>query len=380
MIPFNKPFISGKENKNIQKATDLGQLSGDGFFTSKCKEWLEKNTGSKLALLTNSCTAALEMTAILADIKEGDEILMPSFTFVSTANAFVLRGGIPIFIDINPNTLNLDTNQIENFITNKTKAIVPVHYAGFGCDMESILAIAKKYELLVIEDAAQGVMSFFNKKALGSIGDLGCYSFHETKNIISGEGGALLINNERFVQRAEYIREKGTNRSAFYKGEINKYTWVDIGSSFLPGELTAAFLLAQLESATEITFQRLKTWNYYYEGLKSLDQEGIVSIPKKQNHLQHNGHIFYLIHNSENERNLFIKKMQNKGIKVVFHYIPLHNSPFVINNFSTCNRSLPFTEKISRTISRLPMWIGVDKEYILKSTVDTLLEIKKEIL
>ena len=379
MIPFNKPFLTGKEFQYLKKANTLGQLAGDGFFTKECEKWLKRNTATNLALLTNSCTAALEMAAILADIKKGDEIIMPSYTFVSTANAFTLRGGKPIFAEINPETLNIDINEIEKLINEKTKAIVPVHYAGFGCDMDEIALLAKKYNLLLIEDAAQGVMSEYKGRALGSIGDLGCYSFHETKNIIAGEGGALLVNNKKFLERAEFIREKGTNRKSFNKGLINKYTWVDIGSSFIPGELTAAFLLAQMEQAKIITKERLKIWSFYQEGFKLIAAEGLVSIPSSQNNKKHNGHIFYLIHRSSQERDLFIEKMKGKGVMVVFHYVPLHISPYAIKNLETKNLQLPFTESIYKRISRIPLWIGVDKEYVLKSAIESLHEIKKKI-
>ena len=378
MIPFNKPFLTGKELKYIDQANNLGQLAGDGYFTNECKKWLERNTSSSYALLTHSCTAALEMAAILADIKEGDEIIMPSFTFVSTANAFALRGGKPIFIDNNPFTLNIDTKLIEKEITHKTKAIVPVHYSGFGCDMEEILNIAKKHNLLVIEDAAQGIMSKYKGESLGNIGDLGCYSFHETKNIFAGEGGALLINNKKFIERAEFIREKGTNRSLFNRGRTDKYTWVDIGSSFLPGELTAAFLLAQMENAKEITEERLKIWDFYHKGLKDYSENGIVSIPCNQEDRLHNGHIFYLIHQTNFKRDLFIKKMSKKGVMVVFHYVPLHLSPYSRKVYKTDNLKLPFTESIYKRLSRIPIWLGIDKEFVLEKVIESLKEIENE--
>jgi len=379
VIPFNKPYLTGKEIQYINKAIKFEKLSGKGYFSSKCEKWIELNTGTNLALLTNSCTAALEMAAILADIKNGDEIIMPSYTFVSTANAFVLRGGKPVFVDIDPQTLNIDWRLIENEINEKTKAIVPVHYAGFGCDMDEINKIARKYNLLVIEDAAQGVMSNYKGKALGSIGDLGCYSFHETKNIISGEGGAILINNKTFKERAELIREKGTNRNLFRKGQIDKYTWVDIGSSFLPSELIAAFLFAQMEEAKKITQERLKIWNYYKNGLRDLEEEGLISIPKLQKYNEHNGHLFYLIHKNIYERDLFIKKMIKKEVMVVFHYIPLHISEYARNNLDLKNKKLIYTESIYERISRIPIWVGLNKEYVLKSVKETLYEIKKEI-
>ena len=378
MIPFNKPYLTGKEIEYINKANSSHKLTGNGYFTSKCKKWLEINTSTNSALLTHSCTAALEMAAILADIKKGDEIIMPSYTFVSTANAFVLRGAKPVFVDIDPNTLNMDWTLIEGQINKKTKAIVPVHYAGFGCDMDEIIKIAKKYNLLIIEDAAQGVMSKYKGRALGSIGDLGCYSFHETKNIISGEGGAILINNKKLKERAEIISEKGTNRNLFNKGQIDKYSWLDIGSSFLPSELTAAFLFAQMEEAKKITKERLKIWNYYKNGLKNIENEGLISIPKLQKYTEHNGHLFYLIHKNNFERDLFIKKMYKKGIMVVFHYIPLHISPYAKNKLNSKKQTLIFTESLYDRISRIPLWLGLNKEYVLKSVIESLYEIKKE--
>ena len=294
-IPFNKPFVTGTELRSIEEALSSLHLSGDGTFTKKCHQWLEKTTGTKKALLTHSCTAALEMAAILADIQPGDEVIMPSYTFVSTANAFVLRGGIPVFVDIRPDTLNIDENLIEAAITNKTKAIVPVHYAGVACEMDTIMRIAEKHNLLVIEDAAQGVMGFYKGKALGTIGHLGAYSFHETKNIISGEGGALLINDPRFIERAEIIREKGTNRSQFFRGEIDKYTWVDIGSSFLPSEIIAAFLWSQLESSQNITNQRLETWEQYHKGFKELEVSKKIRRPIIPGDCSHNAHMYYIL-------------------------------------------------------------------------------------
>ena len=279
MIPFNKPYLTGKELHYISEAHARGQLAGDGYFTKKCNTWLEEKTGCHKALLTHSCTAALEMAAILADIQPGDEVIMPSYTFVSTANAFVLRGGVPVFVDIREDTLNIDEQLIEAAITPRTKAIVPVHYAGVACEMDTIMAIARNHNLLVIEDAAQGVMATHKGRPLGSIGDLGCYSFHETKNIISGEGGALLINNPAFADRAEIIREKGTNRSQFFRGQVDKYTWVDIGSSYLPGELIAAFLWAQMEEADSITAKRLEIWNHYNARFQELEALGQLRRP-----------------------------------------------------------------------------------------------------
>ena len=295
MIVFNKPYLTGKEVEYIAEAQAMGQLAGDGEFTQRCNAWLEENTGCHKSLLTHSCTAALEMAALLAEIQPGDEIIMPSYTFVSTANAFVLRGGVPVFVDIRPDTLNIDENLIEDAITQKTKAIVPVHYAGVACEMDAILNIARRHELLVIEDAAQGTLSNYNGRSLGSMGDLGTLSFHETKNIISGEGGALLINNPALVERAEIIREKGTNRSQFFRGQVDKYTWLDIGSSYLPGEIIAAFLWAQLEQAESITSRRMDLWKAYHEAFKPLEQAGMLHRPIISNGCQHNAHMYYLI-------------------------------------------------------------------------------------
>src|SRR5438105_10144686 len=289
-IPFNKPYMTGKELWYISQAHAKAHLAGDGEFTKKCSQWLERQIGCEKALLTHSCTAALEMAAILADISAGDEVIMPSYTFVSTANAFVLRGGIPVFVDIRPDTLNIDETRIEAAITPRTRAIVAVHYAGVACEVDAIMAIASRHDLLVIEDAAQGIMSVYKGRPLGSIGHMAALSFHETKNIISGEGGALLINDRRFVERAEIVREKGTNRSLFFRGRVDKYTWVDIGSSFLPGELTAAFLWAQMEEAADITSRRLGIWNTYHEGFAQIDQAGLVRRPVLCAECRHNGH------------------------------------------------------------------------------------------
>jgi dTDP-4-amino-4,6-dideoxygalactose transaminase len=359
-IPFNKPYMTGKELSYIKEAHANGALAGDGPFTKKCHQWLRKKTGCVKALLTHSCTAALEMAAILADIKPGDEVIMPSYTFVSTANAFVLRGGIPVFVDIRIDTLNIDESKIEAAITAKTKAIVPVHYAGVACEMDIIMEIARRHNLLVIEDAAQGVMSKYKGRPLGSIGDLGCYSFHETKNVISGEGGALLVNNAELAQRAEQIREKGTNRSQFFRGQADKYTWVDIGSSYLPGEIVAAFLWAQLEEAESITFERLKIWNTYHQAFELMEKDGIIRRPFIPINCQHNAHMYYLILKSLEERSLFIDHMKSKGINCVFHYVPLHSSPFGIVNAKKRGQMIK-TEEISERLVRLPLWVGLGK-------------------
>ena len=319
-IPFNKPYMTGRELWYIAQAHTNGHLAGDGMFMKKCHEWIESRTGSKKALLTHSCTAALEMAAMLVDIREGDEIIMPSYTFVSTANAFVLRGGVPVFVDIRSDTLNIDENKIEAAITNRTKAIVPVHYAGVSCEMDVIMEIAHRYKLAVIEDAAQGVMSTYKGRALGSIGHLGAFSFHETKNIISGEGGALLINDDHFSQRAEILREKGTNRGLFFRGQVDKYTWVDIGSSYLPGEVMAAFLWAQMEEAEQITNRRMAIWQRYHLAFAALEAAGIVRRPAIPENCVHNAHMYYLIIESLEKRSQLIahltKLSESKAIVI----------------------------------------------------------------
>ena len=369
MIPFNKPYLTGKELNRISEAHQLGQLSGDGHFTYLCSKWLESNIGSPCALLTHSCTAALEMAAILINIKPGDEIIMPSFTFVSSANAFVLRGGKPVFVDIRKDTLNINEALIEEAITPRTKAILPVHYGGVACEMDSIMSIAKKHNLFVIEDAAQGIMSSYKGKPLGSIGDFGCLSFHETKNIISGEGGALLINNKNFIERAEIIREKGTDRKQFVRGEVDKYSWRDIGSSFLPGETVAAFLFAQLEEASNITSQRLAIWHQFHEFFISQDFSEFFSFPIVPETCSINGHLYYLLLKSNAERENFIKYMRDNKIHCIFHYIPLHNSE-AGKRFGRNGSDMKITEDLSSRIVRLPLWIGLNPEKITKVIKD----------
>jgi len=359
MIVFNKPYMTGKESFYISEAQKSGQLAGDGYFTKKCSHWIESKIGANKALITHSCTAALEMAAILADIKPDDEIIMPSYTFVSSANAFVLRGGVPVFVDIKKDDLNIDECLIEQAITSKTKAILVVHYAGVSCEMNKIMQIAKKHNLLVIEDAAQGVLSKYKNKYLGSIGDLGCYSFHETKNIISGEGGALLINNSKLMKRAEVIWQKGTNRQQFISGEIDKYSWMDIGSSFLPGELISSFLLAQLEKSEFITKKRLVLWNSYHKFFRQTKYADLADIPEKKNIKGHNGHIFFLIFRDKKTRDFFIKEMSALKVQCVFHYAPLHTSPFGIANTKS-NGSLVNTENLADRIVRLPLWLNLD--------------------
>ncbi|EUJ10238.1 TDP-4-keto-6-deoxy-D-glucose transaminase [Methylophilaceae bacterium 11] len=359
MIPFNKIYLTGKEITYIQTSHEVGNLSGDGGFTHKACEWLEQSTHTKKALITHSCTAALEMAAILADIQPGDEVIMPSYTFVSTANAFVLRGGVPVFVDIRPDTLNIDERLIEAAITPRTKAIVPVHYAGVGCEMDTVVAIAKKHNLMVIEDAAQGVMSTYKGRALGTIGDVGAYSFHETKNIISGEGGAILVNHEDLMLRAEIIREKGTNRSQFYRGQVDKYTWQDVGSSYLPGEDVAAFLFAQLEQAKYITQRRMDIWNTYHTALQALEQKGVLRRPIIPEGCQHNAHMYYILLNSLEQRSALIKQFKARDIHPTFHYIPLHGAP-AGKKYARAHGSMQHTEDLSDRLLRLPLWVGLE--------------------
>ena len=356
MIPFNKPFLTGNELGYTAEVHSNAFLSGDGLFTKRCNTWLEKTTGCSKALLTHSCTAALEMAAILADIQPCDEVIMPSYTFVSTANAFLLRGATPVFVDIHPDTLNIDVNYIEAAITSRTKAIVVVHYAGVSCEMNIVMEIANKYKLLVIEDAAQGILAKYHGRPLGSIGHLGCFSFHETKNIISGEGGALLINDPELSERAEIIREKGTNRSKFLLGEVDKYTWVDIGSSYLPSELIAAFLWAQLEEANNITSRRLAIWDRYHAAFEPMEKIGRLRRPVVPASCSSNGHMYYLLLHDLADRNHFIEAMKHKGISCVFHYLPLHNSPFG-QKASRSSGHLKVTEDIACRLVRLPLWV-----------------------
>lgn len=350
--------MTGKELPYISKAHDKWMLAGDGEFTKQCNRWLEEQVGCRKALLTHSCTAALEMAAILADIQPGDEVIMPSYTFVSTANAFVLRGGIPVFVDIRPDTLNIDESKIEAAITPRTKAIVPVHYAGVGCEMDVIMDIAHRHDLLVIEDAAQGIMSTYKGRALGSIGHMAALSFHETKNIISGEGGALLINNERFIERAEIIREKGTNRSKFFRGQVDKYTWEDIGSSYLPGEIIAAFLWAQMEEAGYITQQRLNIWQNYHRLLLPLEQARLLRRPIIPEDCRHNAHMYYILLESLEKRSRLIGKLKEQGVNAVFHYVPLHSSP-AGKRYGRVHDSMAVTLDTSDRLLRLPLWIGL---------------------
>ncbi len=350
--------MTGKELYYIAEAHFNGKLSGDGPFTQRCHTWLEKRLTSPKALLTHSCTAALEMAAILLNIQPGDEIIMPSYTFVSTANAFVLRGGVPVFIDIREDTLNLNEQLIESAITPRTRVIVPVHYAGVACEMHTILSIAQRHQLKVIEDAAQGVMASYQGKALGSMGDLGAHSFHETKNVISGEGGALLVNHPELIERAEIIREKGTNRSQFSRGEVDKYIWQDIGSSFLPGELIAAFLWAQLEEAENITQKRLISWQRYHDLLEPLEHQGMLRRPIVPNGCQHNAHMYYVLLNPEVDRQSVLNDMKCHQINAVFHYVPLHASP-AGKQYGRTHGDLEVTNQLSGHLIRLPLWVGI---------------------
>jgi dTDP-4-amino-4,6-dideoxygalactose transaminase len=360
-IPFNRPYITGKEVCNIEKAQSNGHLSGDGEYTKLCHDWLQRRTGCHKALLTHSCTAALEMAALLLDIQPGEEIIMPSYTFVSSANAFVLRGGVPVFVDIREDTLNLDERLIESSITSRTRAIVPVHYAGVACEMDTIMAIARKHSLKVIEDAAQGIMSSYKGQALGKIGDLGAYSFHETKNITSGEGGALLINNSDMSLRAEIIREKGTNRSRFVRGEIDKYTWQEVGSSFLPGELVAAFLWGQLEEASRITKERLSIWHRYHKLLEPLENKGMLRRPIIPDGCKNNAHMYYVILAPEIDRQKILDSFKLDKIGAVFHYVPLHSSP-AGKRYGRLHGDLNVTNRQSKALVRLPLWIGLSNE------------------
>ena len=361
LIPFNRPFLTGKELHNVAAAHAHGQLAGDGQFTRNCSQWLEGRTGARKALLTHSCTAALEMAAILADLQPGDEVIMPSYTFVSTANAFALRGAVPVFVDIRPDTLNLDERKIEAAITPRTRAIVPVHYAGVGCDMDAIMAIAERHGLLVIEDAAQGVLARYRDRPLGAIGHLGAFSFHETKNIISGEGGALLINDPALAARAEIIREKGTNRSQFFRGQVDKYTWVDIGSSYLPGEIIAAFLWAQMEEADAITARRLALWERYHAAFEPLERAGRVRRPVIPDGCGHNAHMYYLLLRDLDDRMAFIQAMRAKDIHCVFHYVPLHSAPQG-RKIGRVADYLSVTTDLADRLVRLPLWLGLEEE------------------
>lgn len=362
-IPFNKPVILTNEIENIKQVIENQKLSGDGVFTKKCHNWFEKYFNCKKAFLTTSCTHALEMAAILSDIKFGDEVIMPSNTFVSTANAFVLRGAKIVFVDVRPDTMNIDENLIESAITKKTKVIVPVHYAGVACDMDKIMSIAVKYNLLVVEDAAQAVMAKYKGRWLGTIGHFGCYSFHETKNYTCGEGGALIVNDKNYIERAEIIREKGTNRSKFFRGQVDKYTWIDIGSSYLPSEFNSAYLFAQLESAEKINNKRLCIWNMYYECLKRLQKEKYLELPFVPSDCEHNAHMFFIKVKDIIERQNLINYLDENGVNAVFHYVPLHNSPYGLQHgiFYGSDR---YTTRNCERLLRLPMFFDLTIEEV----------------
>jgi dTDP-4-amino-4,6-dideoxygalactose transaminase len=359
-IPFNRPYMTGRETDYIAEAHSCGHLAGDGPFTRRCHAWLEQQIGCHKALLTHSCTAALEMMALLLEIEEGDEVILPSFTFVSTANAFVLRGGVPVFVDIRPDTLNIDETLIEEAITPRTKAIVPVHYAGVACEMDTIMAVAARHSLAVVEDAAQGAMASYRGRPLGGIGDLGALSFHETKNVISGEGGALLVNSEKLVFQAEILREKGTNRSRFLRKEVDKYTWQDKGSSYLPSELNAAFLWAQLEEAERITRFRLDLWDHYHENFEPLEERGLLRRPIIPEGCSHNAHMYYVLLAPGADRAKVLAALADEGIDAVFHYVPLHDSP-AGRRYGRTNGDLAVTDDLSSRLIRLPMWVGLQQ-------------------
>lgn len=362
LIAFNKPYLTGKETNYISEAVSSGKISGDGIFSKKCHQFFEEKYSFKKVLLTTSCTDALEMAAILLDIKEGDEVIAPSYTFVSTVNAFVLRGAKIVFVDSCQDNPNLDADKIEALITNRTKVIIPVHYAGIACDMDKIMDLAKKYNLFVVEDAAQAIDSFYKGKPLGSIGHMAAFSFHETKNIISGEGGMLVINDDRFVKRAEIIREKGTNRSSFFRGEVDKYGWVDIGSSFLPSDIIAAFLYAQLENLEVIQATRRGIWDQYYQGLIDLQNQGKLKLPILSPYASNNAHMFFMQCSSLNERALLIEHLKKDGVYAVFHYLSLHKSPYYSSKHD--GRELVYSDNYSDTLLRLPFYFELSNENI----------------
>ena len=357
-IPFNVPPCVGDEIEFVKQAIDSHKICGDGGFTKLCSEWMEQRFSAKKVLLTTSGTTALDMSAVLCDLEPGDEVILPSYTFSSTATAFAMRRAQLVFVDIRPDTMNIDENLIEDAITEKTKVIVPMHYAGVSCEMDKILDIAKRHNLFVVEDAAQGVMSKYKGRALGTMGDFGCFSFHETKNYSMGEGGATLINNEKYIERAEIIREKGTNRTRFFRGQVDKYTWVDIGGSYLPSELNAAYLWAQLQKADEINNDRLRTWNLYYEALRPLADDGLIEVPYIPEECEHNAHMFYIKCKDLDERTRFISFMKENGIFCSFHYIPLHSAPEGLE-LGRFNGEDVYTTKESERLVRLPMYYGM---------------------
>ncbi|HET7628497.1 MAG TPA: dTDP-4-amino-4,6-dideoxygalactose transaminase [Bacillales bacterium] len=363
MIPFNKPAVTGNEKGYMRAAIENRRLSGNGEFTKKCNRWLEDKCGCNKAYLTTSCTDALEVSALLANIKPGDEVIMPSFTFVSTANAFALRGAELVFVDIHPETMNIDERRVEEAITERTKAIVAMHYAGISCEMDALQAIADEHGLFLIEDAAQGLLSTYKKRPLGTIGDFGTFSFHETKNITCGEGGALLVNNDRFIERTEILLDKGTNRSQFFRGQVDKYSWVDIGSSSQPAELNAAFLLAQMEKASLINTDRVKSWSKYYKGLLPLAEQGWIDLPHVPKHSRHNGHLFYIKAKNEKDRTALIEHLMNREIMAVFHYVPLHTSK-AGKTFGRFHGEDRYTTKESGRLLRLPLYYALSDSEI----------------
>lgn len=375
-IPFNKPHLTGKELGYIEESLKSGNIVGNCEFTKKCERLMEEKFGAKKVLLTGSCTDAMEMASLLIDLQPDDEVIVPSFTFVSTANAFILRGARPVFVDIREDTLNIDEKKIEEKITNKTKAIYPVHYAGVSCDMDVIMDIAKKYNLYVMEDSAQGVNARYKGKFLGTTGHLGAYSFHGTKNYTCGEGGALVINDERFIERAEILREKGTNRSKFIRGEVDKYTWVDIGSSFLLSDVSASFLYAQLENLDEIKEKRKAVFDFYYENLKELEDSGYLKLPTIPKECETNYHIFYILLPSHEIRNSLMDQLKSEGIQSTFHYIPLHNSPMGMK-FGYKDGDLPITETVSSCILRLPFYADLkldELSFVVEKIKEKILE------
>jgi dTDP-4-amino-4,6-dideoxygalactose transaminase len=374
-VPFNHPAVVGRELANLREALDQAHLSGDGTFTRRSHELLREAVGGARVLLTHSCTGALEMAAMLADVGPGDEVIMPSFTFVSTANAFALRGAKCVFVDIRPDTLNLDESLVAEAVTPRTRAIVPVHYAGVACEMDTLLEIARRDELLVIEDAAQGFGATYRGRPLGAIGQLGALSFHATKNVVSGEGGALVVGDGRFGTRAEIVREKGTNRSSFFRGEVDKYTWVDVGSSYLPSELVAAFLAAQLEHWRDITRRRRAIWQTYHEGFAELEAAGVVRRPIVPADCEHNGHLYYLLLPSLDVRTRVLDALKAQGIHAVFHYVPLDTAP-AARRFARTHGTLTVTHDIADRLVRLPLWLGVEDEQprIIDTIVQTVLQ------
>lgn len=376
MIPYNISYVAGREVELVSQAIESRSLSGDGVFTRQCNEWLKTQLRSRFALLTHSATAALEMAALLADLQPGDEVIMPSYTFVSTANAVVLRGAVPVFVDIRPDTLNMDEHLVAAAITPRTRALIPVHYAGVACEMDTILALASKHDLLVIEDAAQGIMASYKGQALGTIGDMGALSFHATKNISCGEGGAFLTRVPDLAEKAEIIREKGTNRSKFFRGEVDKYNWVSTGSSYLPSELNAAYLLGQFEFAKKITERRIAIWNRYHSEFKTLEEKGILQRPNVPKECVHNGHIYWILLPSLEHRTVFIEKMKERGIGCSFHYVPLHSSPHG-NSFGRVASDMSRTDNLSERIVRFPLYAGLEPD--LNLVIEQVLNVFEEL-